>query len=460
MNHYSSRVFIALWSAALILTGLGTCYGAFRSDDVVFSGNCLSSLPLILGFLVLVAPNSVRVLQISAILYIIGFVAEMPVNPNHRWILFYVAVTIVLRVRSFAGVDAVANELQGTLRWITVIVYLFAALAKLNTAYFDPSISCGSIFGAQALELHGFAERTSTRLSSNTAIVSWIVELLLPFLLIWRRSRVFGVFLGVLFHIGLSLNFVRSFANFSTTMFLLLASWLPEDSSKIALGTFATRRRPAVWAWGSAVVFIAALSCCGLISPLEHVVARYVLYLFLALPLLMITGFLAWRCSIKHRCDHQERGVGRASWGVVILVLISAVSPYLGIKTRSGLTMYSNLRIEPNFSNHLFMPTSLDLFGYLSDTVTVTRTSDPALTQKMHDGQLQITYLTFCSYLACQDDLCNRYNRSSEIAYQRNSKEIVQALDTPLPNDCPPWIARKLLMFAPLGPKSERLCLW
>jgi len=70
--------------------------------------------------------------------------------------------------------------------------------------------------------------------------------------------------------------------------------------------------------------------------------------------------------------------------GVVTLVLaaLNGACPYLGLKTQSTWSLFSNLHVEGGVSNHLLLPASLQPFGYASDCVTVTRTNVPALKER------------------------------------------------------------------------------
>ena len=60
-----------------------------------------------------------------------------------------------------------------------------------------------------------------------------------------------------------------------------------------------------------------------------------------------------------------------------IMLLLVGFCPYIGIRTYSALSMFSNLRVEGCRSNHLFMP---QLTSTLDDTIEVLNTDLRALT--------------------------------------------------------------------------------
>ena len=63
--------------------------------------------------------------------------------------------------------------------------------------------------------------------------------------------------------------------------------------------------------------------------------------------------------------------------GVLIstVFLITCLGPYLGVKTHSTFSMFSNLRVEGGISNHIIFSAWMQPFGLLADMVTVTATN-------------------------------------------------------------------------------------
>jgi hypothetical protein len=143
---------------------------------------------------------------------------------------------------------------------------------------------------------------------------------------------------------------------------------------------------------------------------------------------------------------------------LVALALLNGLCPYLGIKTRSGFSMYSNLRVEPGYSNHLFMPASGDPFGYLSDSVRIFSSTDPRFASLANAADEKMPYISLCTYMARMDE--EPHALQSEIAYERNGQAFTARRGAQLPADCPNWLARKLLLFATVGEGAEKQCVW
>ena len=455
MIPYSSRLIVALWAIAIIVSGLG---------HTNWSGPLASvwpSLVLVLAGLATLgtqnaSPTTRRaVVRLSVLALTISWAFVMPAVPNHRWVLVATGLTILLGSYQTSPIDLVNPRAIFSLRWILVVVYFFAALAKINSDYFNPEISCAWIFSSETLKLHGMQASSGSIL---TALLSVLVEALLPIVLVCSRTRWLGVVVGVIFHIGLSLHFLKYFGNFSAAMFVLLVSWLPEESCKFLYQELTERWTRTKRLWIASIIALVALEWFDQLSPSTYVILRHFIYLSFAGYLLLLV------CKSSpltpSRDAISKRAIGTPYLIIVVIMLVNGLSPYLGLKTRSALSMYSNLRMEPEYSNHLFMPKSPDLFGFFSDKVEIVETTDPALASRIKNETPNFTYLSLCSYMACQDDLCSPGHYLREVVYRRAGTVYRHQPSAPLPSDCPSWILRKIIFIGPLGPNSERTCNW
>ena len=67
-------------------------------------------------------------------------------------------------------------------------------------------------------------------------------------------------------------------------------------------------------------------------------------------------------------------------------LVVNGLSPYLGLKTESTFTMFSNLRTEGGYWNHLVVPASVRVFGYQDQLMRITGSNDPTLQERTRDG--------------------------------------------------------------------------
>ncbi|HEV2819506.1 MAG TPA: hypothetical protein VGW11_03270, partial [Solirubrobacteraceae bacterium] len=83
--------------------------------------------------------------------------------------------------------------------------------------------------------------------------------------------------------------------------------------------------------------------------------------------------------------------------GIGLLVL-NGLSPYLGLKTESSFTMFSNLKTEGGYWNHAFIPEAVKVFPYQDQLVRVTDSNDPVL-ERRSGGQTLIVRFELERYL-------------------------------------------------------------
>ena len=82
------------------------------------------------------------------------------------------------------------------------------------------------------------------------------------------------------------------------------------------------------------------------------------------------------------------------------------MNPYLGLKTETSFSMFSNLQTEESQWNHCFLPNWLRVFGYQDHLVTIIKTSIPILQKAiLNDYQLVYTqFLAITSHTDYTDD--------------------------------------------------------
>ena len=145
------RWFSRTFGLAVVAHLVGNPAG-WRGDD--FGGSILlmvvSAVLGVLGLLLLVRPD-VRVLAAAAALTVASLWLELPVTGNHWVLVVFIAVAVLM---SLATADPWA-WLSVTGRWLLLGFYSFAAFAKLNTGFLDPTVSCGVFYANQSLSSFG-----------------------------------------------------------------------------------------------------------------------------------------------------------------------------------------------------------------------------------------------------------------------------------------------------------------
>ena len=164
-------------------------------------------------------------------------------------------------------------------------------------------------------------------------------------------------------------------------------------------------------------------------------------------------------------CAHRGPAQGGGYAGVLLLlpglVLLNGLSPYLGLKTRTAWQMYSNLNLSPLIILIIILiPYSLDVGGFLADSVRILATSDPVLCAQAYvQTGRRITWFELRR-------LCRASIQSSELTYTRPGPRVPQGRlgrrrkthreKAPAGGEC----LEKLLIFRPLGATSAGVCDW
>jgi hypothetical protein len=216
------------------------------------------------------------------------------------------------------------------------------------------------------------------------------IELSVPVLLLWRRTRVAGVLLGLGFHGVLALDLLRHFYDFTGAVVLGLVWFVPLS------------RRDEQRYSGAAVppiilAFVAAFTTVLIVLRLTDLFTLWLL----AMPIL---GVLVWtvgsvalgvqsaatvrlaatseggpgttpkaRAEAKRHPSVEASNLRRVVPAILILpgllAFANGAAPYVEVKNYGAWNMYSNLRTADGTSNHLVIRRTLPLSDVLQDRV-------------------------------------------------------------------------------------------
>ena len=377
-----SGLFAALFAAALVLDQLW--WGGFE----VLSWH---GLVVLTAFGVLTAPTSRARLALLLAATVVSVGSDLPTVGTHRLVLLVVAGAVLVQLGLLARrrpePGAVMAVIAPFLRATVVVVYVGSALAKVNTSFLDPAVSCASPMVRQVLG-------PDPRLLGPALVGTVAVEALLPVLLLVRRTRLAGVVVGTGFHVVLAL---AGNVPFSAVMLALYVAFLPPDVAD----RLSFRLRPA-----SRLALFAALVAAWLIgsragpadgapgltgAPSAFVspavgTAATLAYVALAVGLVL----LALEAGTG-RPARPTRPAPVLALATAVLV-VDALCPYLGLKTDTSFEMFSGLRTEAGAWNHLVVPEAVRVFGYQGEQVEVVAASDPTLVARTADGRRMLLF--------------------------------------------------------------------
>ncbi|MBT8208274.1 MAG: HTTM domain-containing protein, partial [Acidimicrobiia bacterium] len=176
-------------------------------------------------------PSSRPRLLALAVLWVLSVVREAPVLQNHTLVFFviFTLVPVALVVLASRGrslrVVSLYEMMAPAARVALVLVYLFAALAKMNESFLDPDVSSAVAFYGQLVRRLPLVPYWAW-LETPVLIGTIVLELGLPAMLLWRRSRAAAFLLGLVFHTALA---AIGHAPFTAAAVVLYWAFVPSD---------------------------------------------------------------------------------------------------------------------------------------------------------------------------------------------------------------------------------------
>lgn len=440
------------------------------------------------AFWLFLRPRSLPALSILLLSLAWSVLQDLPWVSNHALFVAIVAMTVLAALASRMRAEGWPPDRE---RWFdsfapavrveVILLYLWAFFHKLNAGWFDAETSCAVVL---ADVLGGRFGLTGAWPQEAAILAALAVEATIPLLLLVPRTRSAGVLMAVGFHWLLG---IATFFNFSAAMYALLYLFLPTRSTDL-LGQWLTsvRRRalriasPAVWrryyAWISGALLAVAMAVLlyhaswslrprglrflteGRIDIPRSVISHgfEALWWFYGGALLVILLLLLFS---HRRIDGAPEFAMRLQPLAIfpLLVLLNGAGPYLGLKTEISFSMFSNLRTEAGYANHLILDGGVRLAGYQDDLVYIESSSDEALSRLGESGYA-LPYFEFRSYVS------RKMRASGErirVTYVRGGRrvDVADAGREPELAEPDPWLARKLLRFRPVFTGSTTPCI-
>lgn len=271
-------------------------------------------------------------------------------------------------------------------RFLLLTMYFFGTFHKINSGFLDPDTSYAVVllkyFKFLPVE---FIQNTFVQYSAIYG--TFIIEAGIILLLLLPKYRYFGVLIGILFHMLLSLNYFSVYQHFTCLSialhFLFLSpnclTRFEEIRAKMKISKMALYGVFWLYMTGITLATIYYIRADGSLTESR----------FLWLPIGLLISLFVIACDFKQ--TNLEAGHNyylSKSWAVNIiafLFFVSCFSPFIGLKNEQVLSMFSNLRTGDGYSNHLIIRQPYYLFDNLTHPVNVLATTHPDL--KKHKGK-------------------------------------------------------------------------
>lgn len=392
--------FLAMVAASLVNLGRSL---PFVPNHILFEG--LVNLTILLAAAPVVwrrraeiraslAERAILVPVVAVIVYVLVLMWFLVVPDIGGVLTAVMIVGLHRRPAPVVDLDSVGRDvwssLAGVLRWEVAVMYWWAVVQKLNHDYLASPVGCPLELQHQIEALLGLPSSPAW-LGPPLAWGSLAVEAGIPLLLLFRRTRVAGFVLAIVFHLWLALVPHPGVYSFTALVLSLLFVFLPaERIARLRTIWAGWRRRvpgPREVGPGAVIVtfFVLGITSSVLYSTLGHEPGTFAIVNTIGLVACLLWGvwlsFGYLACWWTGSAGGVEPSNGllpglrwTPAWLGLVLVVLNGMCPWIGAKTQTSFAMFSNLRTE--FApNHLFLE-RVDLFPYQREMVEVLA-SDP-----------------------------------------------------------------------------------
>jgi len=438
-------------------------------------------LVAILAVAVLLKPSSLPLFASMLVASVVYNVQLWPFVKNHILVESLLDLTMLAalavafakeRVNGQLDYDArerLFDRFAPVLRAMVIVMYYFAFIAKLNSDFVNPQVSCVAAMYGDLLQRLAFI--TNADWAKETAIwATLVIEGAIPVLFTFRRTRLLAVVIGLPFHLMLGSIGHRTFSALAYGVYALfvmdgLASlvndwgaWAERRFGRARLDRWRTVASAAVVAGVTGLIAVAKAGYYhAALGPFAAHRVAWIVWGLWSLAVGAAYLLAIWRIAHDPRSERATAEIAPVRWVHVmtLVAVLNGMSQYLGFKTETCFTMYSNLRTEAGVSNHLFLP-PWRLANYQDDLVDVLETDHPELQEYVNRHDL-ITYFEFRRLTSTTDhDFRVRYRRNGEperVFERRDGVGSDAELMSPQP-----LVAAKLLYFRPVSKEVLAPC--
>lgn len=442
------------------------------SNEFFLLANILVLVFLVLSFF---NPDKISYLVLTISSLTVVKLDALPMIPNHIVFALIIFLTLIVGLLLYWEKNLEIRDRLSTwyekvspyLRAELLLLYFFVVFHKLNNDYFNPEVSCGAhLYEEITVVFPIFPSGSWINAFSLWSALGF--EIFIPILLFFRRTRVFGVFLGLIFHLLLSFHPQLYILSFSAELYALFVLFLPASlAEKIwtkANELFQTKQFRISMLYGGIVLILAlimylfaSIQATGIRDSFARIL-DFIHIAWLTRAAVLIAGYT----MTAHSWFFTSAGEGlfQLKWSPLLifplLVIFNGFTPYLGLKTSTNFAMFSNLKVDGPDNNHWFMTSEFQLADYQNDTVTILEASHPYL-QKFNEWNERIPFFELRKFLSA--------HRSEQIhvTYRRNDE--IHTVELPTDDDheavtAPTWLANKLLVFRGVPRDGPTPCQW
>ena len=439
-------------------------------DNITFGiyplrgGNILAWLVIFSIFMLWVKPQSTLILLISLTVQNIYSFEKMPLIPNHVLfeVIFSGILILAILLTVIKNIFSIDNKLRNDLyivlvsfgRISLILLYFFTVLHKLNYDFFSQTHGC-SVELLSAIHDRLFSSEPSRLLLLSAGWLTIIIETIIPLLLCFRATRLWGIIIGCCFHFILAWHPIQVITGFSALMYSLFFLFI----SPIYIRRYPVKIFNKIRLIG--LILIINLVFVSVFIPQW---SQTVIQSFFVLWFIGIIVFLG-REAIQNKNLKSTQLITKKvsflklflSFLVSLIIIVNGMTSYLGLKTHTNLSMFSNLQTENRKTNHFFIPQTLKLFNFQDNLVEIINTNVKSLKPFATNEEVLLTHFEFQRIISNQkQDFFVDYIHNGKTYQLRveqgnaNYPELIQSNH---------WLLNKFMSFRAIY-KSYSPCQW
>jgi hypothetical protein len=302
---------------------------------------------------------------LPVIIPLVVFIPQFPRLANHANVETLISIfLIILLIRKFIFKDSSLdpNNVNQIFRITLIGLYFTAGFHKLNSGFFAIEGSCSTTIGIHnKIFGHHTNFTTSYYLSRLMQCTTIIIEMIVPFGMLIKRTRTLTVVVLGCFHIYLSFC---GFVNFSSfAIFLIAGSVLNFESENIDKRLVKGVKYLIIFSVFAAVS--TKLLYWSKLLPHQYIFANLACWFSIGLAVFFYSLIYYNRISVKRYNFVWYHPV------ILFAIFLWGSQCYLGLSTASSLSMFSNLVTEKGHNNHYLIDTrKTKIWDYEEDHVT------------------------------------------------------------------------------------------
>jgi hypothetical protein len=433
------QLFVFLWAVASVIHVV--------SFIKVLYSNPFAWLTVLTALFVLLRPKKQWLFLLMLIFSICKTFIWMPNVPNHLFfeLIINIGILVIFLMKLFPSYyyknhllkpnsDQLYNAFAPMARVSLIILYLYTVFHKLNTDFLNPELSCGPYL-LKGFRSHGLSFIPDTLFVQQLSIYgTFIVELAIPILLLFRSTQRWGILLGLAFHYLLSLHPFSGLYSFSALLFSLYILFTPKKFPTVLVRIINCLRGATDVGNKRFVYLMTTFSILSFLSIMsiiksDHPIKFAILCVWSAYALVLVVIYLIFLIKYDSREKWGSLSFNiRNTWLIPVIIFLNGLSPYIGLKTETSFSMFSNLRTEGGVSNHLLVPANFHLTNWQKDLVLI-KASDLKALQETVSSNVYLPFLEF------KRKVSRTASKDFFVLYTRNGVDALLEVKNGVSND-------------------------